>query len=245
MIKHKLKPVHLVSKPRSWCMDFLLIKLADRRGRDYEESGEREKRKGKALMLNNDDSCKVCLRKALLGLRIIELPARTFSLMELMERLMPLMFILIRHCMDNSISLRFCCPESWSSARHTRTTGASAGKQQGAVYTLTLYNTERGFPFLFKTDFNIQGMDFIWDSGPWWYGCITQVLQILNIHAFLFYHIPKVLTLKLSEKLTVMLMIPVWDHFCFVALWIIMLDVFMKWCICSAAILTQAVAFRP
>lgn len=37
-------------------------------------SGRREV---KALMLNNDDSCKVCLCKAFLGLRITELPAYT------------------------------------------------------------------------------------------------------------------------------------------------------------------------
>lgn len=123
-------------------MYFLLIKLFDRRGGDYEESGEGEKRKRKALMLNNDDSCKVCLRKAFLSLRITELSACMFLLMELMERLMPLMIILIRHCTDNSISLRVCSPKSRQSAQHRQTTGASAGKQQGAVYTLTGHYSE-------------------------------------------------------------------------------------------------------
>lgn len=104
-------------------------------------SGRREV---KALMLNHDDSCKVCLCEAFLSLRIIELPACTYAcqfccffffflLMELMERLMPLVLILNRHCMDSSISLWFCCPKSLRSARLTPTTGASAGKQQGAV----------------------------------------------------------------------------------------------------------------
>lgn len=52
--------------------------ISRREGKEIKDNmsmSERREEEVKTLMLNNDDSCKICLYKAFLGLRIIELPA--------------------------------------------------------------------------------------------------------------------------------------------------------------------------